>query len=319
MGMKTNLLNVRWVRSIGAPGFYCDGGNLYLQVSPALTKSWVFRYRFNKRVRDMGLGSIDTRSLEEARKLARVLRQKVQDGIDPLAEKEARKIASEGKITFEQAAIRWHDGQREKWKRERDYIGLLTSLKRYAFPVMGKLPVDSIELHHVESVLKPIWSDKQESASRLRGNIESVLDWAAVMKFRAGDNPARWHGNLEHLFARTHTVKHLRWMPHENVPVFMAKLRAHETMAARALEFAILTGGRTKEAIGALWSEIDLDKALWTLPEGRMKKGVEHVVPLPPQAVALLRSLPHGEDDTYLFTGRDAGRCVGNNSKWRRT
>jgi integrase len=109
-------------------------------------------------------------------------------------------------------------------------------------------------------------------------------------------------------------VKHLAWMPYENVPVFMAKLRAHKTMAARALEFAILAGGRTQETLGARWREIDLDSAIWTVPEGRMKKGVEHIVPLPPQAIALLRSLPHGEDDTYIFAGRDAGRCVGNNS-----
>src|SRR5262249_47051977 len=133
MDMKTNLLSVRRVRSIDVPGFYCDGGNLYLQVSPALTKSWVFRYRFNKRVRDMGLGSIDTRSLEEARTLARVLRQKVQDGIDPLTEKEARKIAERGRITFEQAVREWHPEQRAKWKRERDWTGLLTSFEVYAF------------------------------------------------------------------------------------------------------------------------------------------------------------------------------------------
>jgi integrase len=313
MDMKTNLLNVKRVKAINKPGKFCDGGGLYLQVSPALTKSWFFRYTLAGVTRDFGLGPVDaTRTLEEARKLARELRQKVQQGISPHAEKEARTIAERGRITFEQAVREWHPEQRAKWKRERDWTAILTSFETYAFPELDKLPVDTIDTHHVESVLKPIWNEKQESASRLRGNIESVLDWSTVRKYRKGDNPARWGGCLEHLFSRTHKVQHLASMPYENLPTFMAKLRAHNTMAARALEFAILTGGRTKETIGAMWSEIDLDAALWTIPEGRMKKGVEHIVPLPPQAVALLRSMPRIND--YVFPGRDAGRCVGNNA-----
>jgi integrase len=298
--MKTLQLTARTVDAAKEPGHYGDGSGLYLQVSDYGTRSWVFRYKLNGKAHEMGLGGVNTFTLKEARERARAARQLLADGIDPIqARKEKRdaKRAAEGKrITFEEAARLYISAHEAAWsKRHRDQWQ--ATLEQHAFPVLGKLTVDAIELPHIRRVLEPMWNEKTETANRVRKRIERVLAWATVGGFRQGDNPARWSGHLAEMLpsrAKLQAVQHMAAMPFAELPAFMADLHKRADITARALEFTILTAARTGEIIGATWDEIDLKEKLWTIPGSRMKSGRSHRAPLSERAVEILESL-HNE------------------------
>jgi len=283
-----------------------DGGNLYLQATlgkeGGIRRSWVFRYEFDRRRHDLGLGSLDTLNLVEAREKSRRLRQQLVDGIDPFeAKRQARKerlakLAAEARaMTFREAAEKCMRSHRDGWKNAKHAAQWASTLETYAYPVLGDLAVDDIATAHIVRVLEPIWKEKPETASRVRGRIEKVLGWATVNGFRSGDNPARWRGHLQELFAakgKVRPVEHHAALPFTDVPPFMAELRVRNSLSARALEFTILTAVRTGETIGAKWDEIDFTAKTWTIPAARMKAGKQHKVPLPGRALEILATLP---------------------------
>jgi integrase len=301
---KSNQLTTRRVAAAKTPGYYGDGGGLYLQVSKYETRNWVFRFTMAGKSREMGLGDLDTFSLKEARSRARDCRQQVADGIDPIEARKARRDTARAKeasrVTFEVCAKKYIATHQSEWRSKKHFEQWQTSLAQFAFPVLGKMPVDTIDLPHILRVLEPIWTTKAETASRVRGRIERVLAWAAVRKYRKGENPARWDGHLdEMLHAKPHKVKHLAALPFTEMPGFMAWLEGQDRIPARALEFCVLTAGRTGEVIGAKWDEIN--GTVWSVPASRMKGNRQHRVPLSRRAVALLERLPR--EGEYIFPG----------------
>jgi integrase len=260
----------------------------------------------------MGLGGAHTVSLAEARAKARECRQKLLDGLDPIEVREAadraKALERARAMTFDQCAEAYIAAQRHGWRNEKHAAQWTSTLATYCGPVFGQLPVASIDTALVLKVLSPIWTEKTETASRLRGRIESVLGWATTSGHRTGDNPARWRGHLENLLAapeKVRKVEHHPALPWTVVGAFMADLRAREGIAARALEFAILTAARSGEVRGMTWAEVDLEARVWTVPAERMKAGREHRVPLSARAVALLEQMPRL--DGHVFPGAKVG------------
>jgi integrase len=294
----------------GSPGRYSDGQGLYLQVVNANNRSWVFRYERAGRERFMGLGPVHTLNLAEAREKARKARQLLLEGIDPLDartdELRARAEAVKTRLTFQAAAQAYNDAHERKWGNPKHRAQFLSSLRTYAFPILGDMPVAAIDTPAVLRAIEPHWHSKTETMARVRGRIESVLDWATVRGYRSGDNPARWRGHLsEVLPARNEIAKveHHPALDYRELPGFMSELRKREGMAARALELTILCAARTGEVIGALRSEIDLVEKVWTIPAGRMKGGREHRVPLSKAAFELLWALPTEDGNPFVFIG----------------
>ncbi len=298
-------LSAKAVEKTKEPGYHCDGGGLYLQVSPTQSKSWIFRYKRHAKSHEMGLGSVSTVSLAEARTKASELRQQLVKGVDPITAREGVKAAERLKaanaITFHDCAKQYIAAHRAGWRNEKHVEQWENTLKTYAQPVFGTLSVKDIDTTLVLRVLEPIWTKKPETASRLRGRIERVLDWAKTRGYRDGDNPARWRGHLVNLLAKALNRKrreHHAALPYGEIGGLIEELRRHGSTAARALEFTILTAGRTQEVIGASNTEIDYAKAIWTIPAERMKGGKEHRVPLAPRALAIAKAQPEG---AYLF------------------
>ena len=303
------------------PGLYGDGHGLYLQVSAFGTKAWVFRYMIDGVARKMGLGPVHTVSLAEARKRAADARLKALDGIDPIQEREAARIArrlqAAKAMTFKQAADAYIEANRASWKNDvhaNQWFATFneTTRGRLVFPAatqaINDLPVSAIDTALMLKVLEPIWTKTPESASRIRGRIERVLGWATVRGHRSGENPARWNGHLkEALGSRSvdDAVKHHDAVPYAEMPLFMAELRGKVGVSARALEFTILSATRTGETIGAKWSEIDLESRLWTIPAERMKAGKEHRVPLSDRAIEVLSSLRRESDFAFVGARKD--------------
>jgi integrase len=295
-----------------------DERGLYLQVISPTNRSWLFRYERNGRERWMGLGPLHTFSLEEARERARKARQQLADGIDPIdqrdQEKEAREAARARQaataVTFEVAARQYFELHNTKWRNPKHRAQFLSTLTQYAFPVFGKIAVAEVDKTLVLKALDPIWRTVPETASRLRGRIEAVLAFATVRGLRSGDNPARWKGHLDHaLPARSEVskVRHHNALPFADLPGFMEDLRARAGIAARALEFTVLTAARTGEVIGAQWPEMDLQNGIWIVPASRMKAKREHRVPLTATMIDLLRVLPREEDNDHVFLGPNSG------------
>lgn len=315
-----------FVRHIKRPGRYCDGRNLYLQVrkstrkvpTDAVTKSWVFRYvRFGKNTW-MGLGPYPDVSLAEARELATRERKKLLQGIDPLMDKRSRQRTArterDNMLSFAKCAELYVDSQAPGWSNPKHIEQWRSTLKKLAGPVIGELPVDHIDTAMVMRCIEPIWTTKTETASRLRGRIESVLDWAAVRGYRSGDNPARWRGHLDKLLPRPSQVarvKHHPALPYTEVGAFMQQLRQNGGSATRALEFTILTAARTNEVIQAEWSEFDLDLKMWSIPAERMKSKRPHRVPLSDAAVTAL-SATKGRCKRYVFPSHKRGSHLSN-------
>lgn len=303
-------LSAAAVSKLKKQGRYGVGDGVYLQISKWKTRAWVFRYERFGKAHYMGLGPCHLTSLAQARSKGRDAQRMLLDGHDPLSAKrqkratEALRLAREQ--TFEQCALAyladhdvgWSAASSRQWRQ---------SLTTYAFPVIGKLPVAEIDLPLVLKVLEPIWRDVPETASRLRSRLEAVLGWAAVRGLRQGDNPARWGSHLEHVLPSRNKfdkVEQFAALPYAEIGGFMARLRAEQTVAARALEFIILTAARRGEVLGARWSEIQ--DGLWVIPKERMKAGVEHRVSLSAPALRLLASLPR--EGGYIFIGGQAGR-----------
>lgn len=304
------------VRRIKTPGLHAVGGvtGLYLRVKESGARSWALRIVVGERRREVGLGGYPTVTLEKAREYARDARDKVRLGIDPIAAKrDARDalIASDAKrMTFKQAVHGLLRSKSSEFRNEKHAKQWQTTLDTYAIPKIGALPVDQIELPHVMSVLEPIWTTKTETASRLRGRIEAVLAWATVGGYRSGDNPARWRGNLSVVLpkpSKIHKVKHHKALPWHEMGSFISDLRSRNGLAARALEFAILTAARSGEVRLAKWSEIDLEKKSWTVPGDRMKTGKRHHVPLSRPAIRLLNNLAVHENSDYVFAAPRGG------------
>jgi len=290
------------------PGYYGDGAGLWLQVSPSGSKSWIFRFTLAGKQREMGLGAVHTVNLTEARAKAKECRQVLLDGKDPLdarrSIKQAEALERAKAMTFDQCAEAYIAAHRAGWKNAKHADQWETTLATYASPLFGTLPVAEIDTALVVKALGAIWETKTETATRLRGRIEKILDWATVSKYRQGENPARWRGHLDNLLANPNKVAkvaHHPALPWGEVGAFMASLKPQEGVAARALEFAILTAARSGEVRGATWAEIDLDAGLWVVPGERMKMGKEHRVPLSKPAISLLKKLPREGD--LVFPG----------------
>jgi integrase len=313
-------LTVKRVERLRQPGRYGDGQGLYLQVTNADNRSWVFRYERRGVERAMGLGPAHTLSLHEARERARKARLLLLDGVDPLAargdERRKRAEAAQKRLTFREAAQAYNDAHERKWTNAKHRAQFLSSLKAYAFPVLGNMPVAEIDTPAVLRAIEPHWLTKTETLSRVRGRIEAVLDWAKVRGYRTGDNPATWKTIGKALPARSEVAKveHHPALPYLELPAFMAELRKREGVAASALEFLILTAARTGEVTGARWSEVDLDAKVWTVPAGRMKGGREHRVPLSGSADALLRALYREDANEHVFIGAQPGSGLSSQS-----
>jgi len=295
-------------------GRHPDGHGLYLQIASAGAASWLFRYEVTGRERMLGLGPLHTVSLKEARERAKAARLQLLDGVDPIearkAVKAARALEAAKAVTFQEAAEGYLVAHETKWRSVKHREQWRTTLATYAYPILGRLPVAAIDSGLVLRALEQIWRTVPETAARLRGRIEKVLDYAAVRNLRGSENPARWKGHLEHILPRRSAVaiKHHAALPYPEVPEFMAELRRRDGVAARALEFAILTAARTGEVLHATWDEVK--EGSWEIPAERMKAAKPHRVPLSQQVVALLKALPRADGNPHVFIGQTPGSPI---------
>ena len=314
MAKSIYRLTDRQVRNATKP--LNDGGNLWLYPRGG-ARHWFFRYFREGKAHEMSLGSYSTVTLEDAREEAgkwrKVLKKK---RLDPIAER--KRIEEEKKRvipTFTQAAARYILTNRHEWKNHKHRRQWASTMKTYARPVIGPKRVDEVTSEDVQAILQPIWTSKTETAKRVQGRIESILDWATAKKYRSGDNPARWRGNLDMIFPKPSKVKkannggednHFKAMPYKQVPAFWQKVRNNDSVSSKALCFLILTGCRSREIRGATWDEINLEEKTWTIPAGRMKAGKVHKVPLIDPAIEILSELPRLNE--YVFPGQRNNR-----------
>lgn len=311
MARQIGRLSAVEVRSRREPGMYPDGGGLYLQVTATGAKTWIYRFALAGRRRDMGLGPLHTVSLLEAREAARLARQSVLNGVDPIEARRGVRLdakAEEAKATtFKECAEAYIAAHKAGWKNEKHAAQWDSTLATYVYPTVGALSVAAVDTGLVLKVLEPIWTTKTETASRVRGRIEVILDWATVRGYRTGENPARWKGHLDQLLparAKVQKAGHHAALAYDDIGAFMVALRGQGSVSARALEFAILTATRTSEVLGATWSEVDLDKGLWIIPPERMKADREHRVPLSIAALAVLGAMKAIQHNDFIFPGQ---------------
>lgn len=319
MGRTIKRLSPRRVATETKRGLHADGGGLNLQISNYDTKAWIFRFTLNGRARQMGLGAIHTVSLAEARDEAEQCRKQLRNGVDPIEarkfELSRRAIASAKSITFRECALAYINAHKSAWRNAKHELQWSRTLETYVYPTFGDLPVSDIDIGLVIKVLEPIWSTKTETASRTRGRIESILDWATVREYREGENPARWKGTLEKLLpsrAKVRKVKHHSALLYDEIGAFMAELRKRDAISARGLEFLILTATRTGEVMGAEWREINLAERVWVIPAERMKANKEHRTPLSDDAVAVLERMQKAKVSSYVFPGGATGHPLSN-------
>jgi integrase len=319
MAREIGKLNNLTISRAKNRGYYSDGGGLYLSVTPSGSKSWVFRFRQSGKLREMGLGPTHTVTLAEARDAAQTCRKLRLEGIDPIANRHAAKatarLEAAKATTFQQCAESYLEAHRPSWQNSKHASQWGATLTTYAFPVIGNLPIQSIDVDLIIKVISPIWSTKTETATRVRARIESVLDWATARGLRTGDNPARWRGHLDKLLparSKLKKVKHHAALPYDQIGSFIFLLRQQKGISAKALEFAILTACRTNEVLGATWAEIDLEKAVWTIPAGRMKAGREHRIPLSKPAIEILNNFSPGNPEAPIFPGAKKGKGLSN-------
>ncbi len=304
MPRRAGRLSARFVATVEEPGRYVDGHGLLLMVKPGGSKSWVFRYQRNGRRREIGLGPVHLVSLAEARRLALDMQRMLHEGRDPFLER--RKARARASLTFREAAEAFLAGHRQGWRNPKHRQQWENTLRTYAVPALGDLPVSEVETQHVLAVLEPIWRTRTETAKRLRGRIEAVLDWAAARGMRDGLNPARWRGHLDKLLPRPSLiapVRHHSALDWRRAPDFFRELVRMPGIAPVALSFLILTAARSGEVRGACWWEIDTEAGVWSVPAERTKAGREHRVPLGPRALALLAGLPRVEGVDPIFPG----------------
>lgn len=324
MLIQTKFTDKTVKQKCGRIGMHHDGGGLYLAVKSADACSWVYRYQLDGRPHEIGLGAYCPTgggvSLSRARELAAQYRTLKAEGIDPLKDREDRRAAAKAEaakaITFKDAAERYIEAKKGEWKNAKHAWQWTATLKAFVYPKFGNRPVAEIGRADVLNALNPIWTEKAETASRVRGRIETVLDWATAAGYRTGDNPARWKGHLSHLLAKRSKVQkvvHHAALPYAEIGAFVIELRAREGVSAQCLEFVILTAVRTGEAIGAKWDEIDFRNAVWTIPAARMKADKEHRVPLSEPAMHILRELQKSANGSaFVFHSSDAGKPISN-------
>lgn len=310
MPKKAKDLSAVEVGRLKVPGLHFVGGvrGLALQVAPGGARTWVLRFSIAGKRRDMGLGGFPEIGLADARTKAREARAKADQGIDPILHRQearsALRASAAAAKTFAECVTGYVEAKSAEWRNPKHRQQWSATLEQYANPVIGSLLVRDVTLTHVLKILEPIWTTKTETASRVRGRIESVLNWATVRGYRSGENPARWRGHLDKLLAapkKIAKVEHHAALDVNAVPGFMSALREQKGLGAKALEFLVLTAARSGEVRGATWDEIDLDNALWTIPAERMKAGKEHRVPLSPTAIKLLKALPRIDGTVLLF------------------
>lgn len=327
MARQIKRLSARFVASTLKPGYHNDGGGLHLQVTKSGAKSWVFKYMRSGKSTEMGLGAFNKVPLDAARRKAVAQQAILDEGRDPKEERDRARIfgTADGAktMTFDACAKAFIEAHAAGWRNAKHAKQWENTLAEYASPKFGSRPVREIETSHVMSALDPIWKTKTETAARLRGRIENVLDWATVRGYRTGENPARWRGHLDKLLPKRSKVKrveHHSAMPYADVPAFMKALRARVGVAPRALEFVILTACRVGEALAspgrdpksaaaaaAIWPEIDFRAKVWTVPAGRMKADREHRIPLSEAAMKVLEAMKEARVDDYIFPGWKSG------------
>ncbi|MBT3550263.1 MAG: integrase arm-type DNA-binding domain-containing protein, partial [Rhodospirillaceae bacterium] len=301
-------LSARRVDTETRKGRYADGGGLYLQISEARTKSWLFRFTLDGSSRQMGLGSLNTIGLRDARISADRCRRQLLDGVDPIEarrrDRTNRKLDAASNITFRQCAEDYIASHQAAWSSSKHAAQWSRTLETFAYPVIGSMPVDAINTAFVMEVLKPIWNEKSETASRVRGRIEAILDWASTQEYRSGENPARWKGHLANLLPaknKVKKVKHHAALPYDQIASFIERLKGSDGISGKGLEFLILTAARTGEVIGARWSEVDMAKMVWTIPADRMKAKREHRVPLSDRSIEILNEMDGGKVSDFVF------------------
>jgi integrase len=321
MARQIERLSVLKVERVNKPGMYADGGGLYLRVTTEGAKNWVLRYMLDRRPRWMGLGPLALYGLQEARARALDARRKRHDGVDPIearrAERAQQRLDAAKALTFKECAESYIASHRAGWRNDKHKYQWSATLSTYAYPAIGTLPVQAVDTALVLKVLEPIWTVKPETAGRVRQRIESILDVAKVRGYRDGENPARWRGHLDKLLparSKVRAVEHHAALPYAQLPALLASLREREAVSARALEFLILTAGRTGEVIGARWGEIDLLDKTWTVPAARMKTHRDHRVPLSARAVAILQDMQEARDgdNAFVFPGPRPGKPLSN-------
>jgi integrase len=319
-----NLTAKRIAKLLKKPGRYGDGHGLLLQVKSPSNASWILRYQRGGKEKALGLGPVHTVTLAEARTRAKAARLQLLDGVDPLeakrAERDRRVLEAAKNVTFRQCAEQYYTAHADSWSNAKHRQQFNATMRDFVYPVIGSLPVASIDEPMVLKVLAPIWKEKTVTARRVRNRIASVLDYASAAKYRTGTNPARWEGHLEHLLAapdKLAPVRHHAALPYGEIASFIAELRTVEGVPARALEFLILTATRTGEVVGASWSEIDFEAKMWTIPRERMKAAREHRVPLSDAAVELLKVLPREQDNEAVFIGSREGSGISGIAMYR--
>lgn len=310
-------LNAGRVRTLTKPGAYGDGAGLYLQVRGPKNRSWLYRFKLHGKGHLMGLGTVDDVSLAEARDAAATARKLVRQGINPIDQRRSlrNQAKTEAGLTFAQVADLYIGAHERSWRNAKHRQQWRNTLDAYAAPILAKLPVTQVDVGHVMRVIEPLWRDKTETASRLRGRIEAVLDYATARGWRTGENPARWRGHLDNLLparSKVAKVEHHSALPWREIGEFMASLAEEQGVSALALRFAILTAARTGEVIGARWTEIDMQSAVWTIPAHRMKAAREHRVPLSDGALVVLRDaamlMTRHEQQAFVFPGGRTGK-----------
>lgn len=316
-------LNVKFIQYVKKAGRYSDGRNgLYLQVKNSGLKSWVFRYSFDGRRREMGLGHINKYLLTEARNKAQELSFKVKydKTYDPIAEREQEKqkqqLALKAKIiTFQICMNEFITFKKAEWTNEKHAQQWTNTLTTYAVPFIGELDIKDIETSHIKELLQPIWATKTETATRVRNRIEQIINYAIALDYRKGDNPARWRGHLDKMLpkpSKITKVKHHPALAYKEIHNFYNQLREIQSISAYALEFLILTASRTGSIIKAQWSEIDFENKLWTVPMEHMKTKKKHEVPLNKRAMELLKLLYDKRTNDFIFVGQSKGGGLSN-------
>jgi integrase len=315
MARQTERLSSARVKH-AKPGMHADGGGLYLQVGAGkergqLNRSWLFRFRRAGRERQMGLGSLNTIGLAEARAAAEECRKLTREGKDPIevrnASRASQHVAKAKSVTMEWCSVAYMATHEAGWRNAKHRAQWSSTLATYAYPIIGKLPVEAVDTGLVMQILQPLWTDKNETASRVRGRVEVILDWAKVNGHRGGDNPARWRGHLDHLLPARRKVRkggHHPALPYAQIPEFVAELRRQEGLAAKCLEFTILTAARSGESRGIPWEgEIDITSKLWTVPGHRIKGERKHEVPMTAPALAVIEYMRSVRQNDYVFPG----------------
>lgn len=316
--------SAKGVEAVSKPGYHRCGQGLYLQVSKQGTKSWLYRYKspITQKQREMGLGSLNFVGLAEARQLAISQKRLVIDGKDPIEERKRSRVEQQlsqaRNLSFEDVALACITSKSHEWKNAKHAQQWKNTLATYAFPVIGHLPISEITTDLILRILEPIWVTKAETASRVRQRLETIWDYGKARNYVDGENPARLKGHLDKILSKTAKVKRVRHfpaLPYNEIGRFVKELRTRSGYSALGLEFLIFTAARTGEIIGAKWSEIDLEKAVWTIPSERMKAGTEHRVPLSSRAVEILESITSNRNpEEYIFSGWKRNTGLSNNA-----